>query len=131
MTRLDFDPGLERLGEALRASTTIDLAREERAARPSRRARPRLLAGATAAAAASAMRTIESATGRPSRRSPGRHSSSRALLLARPPPRQIQGADDGCFHANWAASTKLAAARETTAFSRTRRHRLVAVSVPH
>ncbi len=34
MTRLDFDPDLERLGEALRASTTIDLAREGRAARP-------------------------------------------------------------------------------------------------
>jgi hypothetical protein len=34
MTRLDFDPDLERLGEALHASATIDLAREERAARP-------------------------------------------------------------------------------------------------
>jgi hypothetical protein len=34
MTRLDFDPDLERLGEALRASTTVDLARGERAARP-------------------------------------------------------------------------------------------------
>jgi hypothetical protein len=47
MTRLDFDPDLERLGEALRASTIVDLAREERAARPTgvakraRRARPR------------------------------------------------------------------------------------------
>jgi hypothetical protein len=30
MTRLDFDPDLERLGEALHASTTVDLAREER-----------------------------------------------------------------------------------------------------
>ena len=55
MTRLDFDPDLERLGEALRASATIDLAREERAARPTgvttrtRRTlrRPRLLAGGT------------------------------------------------------------------------------------
>jgi hypothetical protein len=53
MTRLDFDPELERLGEALRASTTIDLAREERAdapvaARPRRtRGRPRVLAGGT------------------------------------------------------------------------------------
>jgi hypothetical protein len=55
MTRLDFDPDLERLGEALRASTTIDLAREERAARPTRaragarrpRPRPRVLAGGT------------------------------------------------------------------------------------
>ena len=55
MTRLDFDPDLERLGEALRASTTIDLAREERAARPTgvatrtrrTRRRPRLLAGGT------------------------------------------------------------------------------------
>ena len=59
MTRLDFDPDLERLGEALRASTTIDLAREERAARGrhadavlatrSRRTRPRprVLAGST------------------------------------------------------------------------------------
>jgi hypothetical protein len=53
MTRLD--PDLKRLGDALRASTAIDLAREERAARPtgaakrSRRtlARPRLLAGST------------------------------------------------------------------------------------
>jgi hypothetical protein len=53
MTRLDFDPDLERLGEALRASTTIDLAREQRAdarvATRARRARlrPRLLAGST------------------------------------------------------------------------------------
>ncbi len=70
MTRLDFDPDLERLGEALHASTTIDLAREERAAGPTgvgrgrhgdgvvatraRRTRPRLLAGATVAVAASA-----------------------------------------------------------------------------
>jgi hypothetical protein len=34
MTRVDLDPDLERLGEALRASATIDLAREERAAGP-------------------------------------------------------------------------------------------------
>ena len=53
MTRLDFDPDLERLGEALRASTTIDLAREEQANAPvatrARRARlrPRVLAGST------------------------------------------------------------------------------------
>jgi len=64
MTHLDFDPDLERLGDALRASTTIDLAREEQAARPSgaergRQAeavtptrtrlfrRPRVLAGST------------------------------------------------------------------------------------
>jgi hypothetical protein len=63
MTRLDFDPDLERLGEALRASTTIDLAREEQEARPSgagpgrpadpvvptraRRPRRRVLAGST------------------------------------------------------------------------------------
>lgn len=54
MTRLYFDPDLERLGEALRASTAIDVAREERAARPSgspRRAslfrRPRVLASGT------------------------------------------------------------------------------------
>ena len=33
MTRLDFDPDLARLGEALHASTTNDLAREESAAR--------------------------------------------------------------------------------------------------
>ena len=32
MTRLDLDPDLERLGDALRASAAIDLAREERAA---------------------------------------------------------------------------------------------------
>jgi hypothetical protein len=62
MTRLDFDPDLERLGDALRASTAVDLAREERpprqadAATPTRRrwTRPRLLAGATGAVAASA-----------------------------------------------------------------------------
>jgi hypothetical protein len=63
MTRLDFDPDLERLGDALHASTTIALAREERAAGPSapgrgrradavvatgaRRTRPRVLAGGT------------------------------------------------------------------------------------
>jgi hypothetical protein len=58
MTRLDFDRDLERLGEALRASTAVDLAREERAAHASRRAqvraggtgvlrRPRLLVGGT------------------------------------------------------------------------------------
>ncbi len=52
MTRVDFDPNLERLGEALHASTTVDLAREHQAAhahRPEpRRARlPRLLAGGT------------------------------------------------------------------------------------
>jgi len=59
MTRLDFDPDLERLGDALRASTAIDLARDERAARPARVAkrtwrtlpRPRLLAGGTLALA--------------------------------------------------------------------------------
>ena len=50
MTRLDLDPDLERLGEALRESTIIDLAREERAARPTgagRHLRPRILAGGT------------------------------------------------------------------------------------
>jgi hypothetical protein len=51
MTRLDLDPDLQRLGEALHASTTIDLAREERAAAPAgaRRVhlRRRLLAGGT------------------------------------------------------------------------------------
>jgi len=53
MTRLDLDPDLERLGDALRASTAIDLAREERAAAvPTTRARrtlrrPRVLAGGT------------------------------------------------------------------------------------
>ena len=36
MTRLDFEPDLERLGDALRASTAADLAGEERAARPAR-----------------------------------------------------------------------------------------------
>ena len=40
MTRLDLDPDLQRLGDALHASTTIDLAREERAdAAPAPRAR--------------------------------------------------------------------------------------------
>ena len=54
MTRVDFDPDLERLGEALRASTAIDLARENQAAyahrpepRRARLPRPRLLAGGT------------------------------------------------------------------------------------
>ena len=53
MTRLDLDPDLERLGEALHASTTVDLAREERAARPrgarARRtgSRSRVLVGST------------------------------------------------------------------------------------
>jgi len=51
MTRLDLDPDLERLGEALSASITIDLAREGRAARPTRARRmgppPRVLAGST------------------------------------------------------------------------------------
>lgn len=51
MTRLDLDPDLQRLGEALHASTTIDLAREERAGRPlgvrRARLRPRVLAGGT------------------------------------------------------------------------------------
>jgi hypothetical protein len=54
MTHLD--PDLVRLGDALRASTTIDLAREERAARPTgvvgkrprrTRARPRVLAASS------------------------------------------------------------------------------------
>jgi hypothetical protein len=70
MTRLDFDPDLERLGDALRARAAIDLAREERAAGPAfagrrrhadsvlatraRRTRPhgRVLAGSTLAIAA-------------------------------------------------------------------------------
>jgi hypothetical protein len=54
MTRIDFDPDLERLGDALRASTAVDLAREKRAAyadrpepRRARLRRPRLLAGGT------------------------------------------------------------------------------------
>ena len=54
MNRLDFDPDLERLGDALRASTAVDLAREERAASgagatPARRIRRRMpvLAGST------------------------------------------------------------------------------------
>jgi hypothetical protein len=58
MSRLDFDPNLERLGDALRASITTDLAREQRAAhanRPEPRRpvgtgvlrRPRILAGGT------------------------------------------------------------------------------------
>jgi hypothetical protein len=47
MTRLD--PDLERLGDALRASATVDLAREEPTARPARRTRlrSRVLAGGT------------------------------------------------------------------------------------
>jgi hypothetical protein len=70
MTHLDFDPELERLGDALHASTADDLAREQRAARPgvaeqgrradpvpamrARRTRPRrrLVAGGTLGLAA-------------------------------------------------------------------------------
>jgi hypothetical protein len=55
MNRLDFDPDLERLGEALHTSTTIDLAREQQGARPASaatrpgrtRLRPRVFAGGT------------------------------------------------------------------------------------
>ena len=56
MTRLDLDPDLERLGDALRASAAIDLAREEQAAHIDRpkaagRApilrRPKVFAGGT------------------------------------------------------------------------------------
>ena len=54
MTHLDFDPDLERLGDALHTSTTIDLAREQQASqaaapepRRARLRRPRLLAGGT------------------------------------------------------------------------------------
>jgi hypothetical protein len=53
MTPLDLDPDLERLGDALHASTTIDLAREQRADAPvatrarRTRPRPRILAGGT------------------------------------------------------------------------------------
>lgn len=51
MTNLDLGSDLERLGDALHASTTIDLARDERAARPASGGRvrvlrrPRMLAG--------------------------------------------------------------------------------------
>jgi hypothetical protein len=82
MTRLDLDPDLERLGDALRASTTIDLAREQRAGRPApvgrgrsadtvlatrarrTRPRPRVLAGGTLglAGAAAALTLALSAT---------------------------------------------------------------------
>jgi len=58
MTRLDFDPDLQRLGDALRASTTTDLAREQPAAHVNRRtpgrvrlSRPRFLAGGSLALA--------------------------------------------------------------------------------
>jgi hypothetical protein len=58
MTRIDLDPDLERLGEALRASTAIDLAREQQAAHANQPAparaggtgvlrRPRVLAAST------------------------------------------------------------------------------------
>ena len=53
MNRVDLHPDLERLGEALHTSTTIDLAREERATAPvatrtrQARLRPRVLAGST------------------------------------------------------------------------------------
>ena len=52
MTRPDFDPDLERLGEALRASTTIDLAREDRAAPPASAGRGRHADAVPAARAA-------------------------------------------------------------------------------
>ena len=53
MTRLDFDPDLERLGDALHAGATIDLAHEERTTHADRSTsrrvsflqRPRALAG--------------------------------------------------------------------------------------
>jgi hypothetical protein len=45
MTRLEIDPELERLGDALHASATIDLAREERA--PRTRLRVPVIAGST------------------------------------------------------------------------------------
>lgn len=58
MTRLDFDSDLERLGEALRASTTVDLARSEGAARLKRRALALAVpAGAAAATAATVLLT--------------------------------------------------------------------------
>jgi len=41
MTNLDLDPDLRRLGDALRASTTIDLAREEQTAHAQRPEAPR------------------------------------------------------------------------------------------
>jgi hypothetical protein len=54
MNRLDLDPDLDRLGEALHTSTTIDLARERQAGqatapepRRARLRRPRLVAGGT------------------------------------------------------------------------------------
>ena len=51
MTHPDMDPDLQRLGEALHASATVDLARERRATRPTRRAHPssRVLASSTLA----------------------------------------------------------------------------------
>lgn len=48
MTRLDLDPDLECLGDALRASTAIDLAREEQAARSTSDGRGRQGAGVRA-----------------------------------------------------------------------------------
>jgi hypothetical protein len=53
MTRVDLGPDLERLGDALRASTIADLARDEHAARPASAGRarvlrrPRMLAGSS------------------------------------------------------------------------------------
>ena len=61
MTRLDFDFDLERLGEALRASTTVDLARSGGAARLKRRALA--LAVPASAAAATAATVLLTAGG--------------------------------------------------------------------
>ena len=88
MTRLDFDPDLERLGEALRASATIDLAREERAARPTgvatrtRRTlrRPRLLAGGTLGLAGIGAALVLAWAGPPP---PRRRLPSRPTAMAR------------------------------------------------
>ena len=55
MTRLDFDSDLERLGDALRASTSVDFARSGGAARRKRRA---LALGVPAGAAAATAATV-------------------------------------------------------------------------
>jgi len=54
MTRLDLDPDLKRLGDALRASAAIDLTREEHAEHRRMTARRGISAGAVALAAAAA-----------------------------------------------------------------------------
>ena len=84
MTRLDFDPDLDRLGDALRASAAIDLARAEQA-RHRRVTAPRgVAAGAVvlAAAAAGVVVLAQSSTGESAW---AKHTLQRAAAVVIPP----------------------------------------------